>query len=174
MMKDDIEIEFLIPSQYNKYEKQLQEIFNENFFKNGGMLYSDDFLEKSHLILIAKKNKLLVAYMAISFDLENELDRKDETYTEEPELSNSLVIKHLVVKKEYRNLNIATKLMKKAKEYAKNNKIKNLYLWTTPDNTVALKFYQKNGFYQIGDYAPPNGIFQGLNNFHSMMMVLKI
>ena len=25
------------------------------------------------------------------------------------------------------------------------NKIKNLYLWTTPDNKVALKFYEKMG-----------------------------
>lgn len=173
-MKDNIEMEFLTPSQYKKYQTELLAIFNQNFFKNGGMLYSDDFLINSSAIVIAKKDKSIVAYMAISFDVENELDRKHEIYEEEPKLRNSLVIKHLVVKKEYRNLNIATKLIQNLKQYAINNKINHLYLWTTPDNTVALKFYQKKGFYKIGDYNPPNGTFQGLNDFHSIMMVYKI
>lgn len=39
------------------------------------MLYSDDFLVNSTAIIIAKKDTLIVAYMAISFDVENELDR---------------------------------------------------------------------------------------------------
>lgn len=173
-MKDNIEIEFLTPIQYKNYETELLEIFNENCFKNGGMLYSDDFLVNSDSIIIAKKDRLIVAYMAISFDVENELDRNYETYKEEPKLKNSLVIKHLVVKRIYRNLNIATKLIQNVKQYALNNKIHNLYLWTTPNNTIALKFYEKNGFYKMGDYNPPNGTFKGLSNFHSIMMVHKI
>ena len=173
-MKENIEIEFLAPSQYKKYQTQLLAIFNENFFKNGGMLYSDDFLIKSSVIVIAKNDKTIVAYMAISFDVENELDRRYEIYEEDPKLRDSLVIKHLVVKKEYRNLNIATRLIQKVKQYAINNEIHNLYLWTTPNNAIALKFYQKNGFYKMGDYNPPNGTFQGLNNFHSVMMVSRI
>ena len=39
------------------------------------MLYSDDFLVNSTAIIIAKKDTLIVAYMAFSFDVENELDR---------------------------------------------------------------------------------------------------
>jgi len=91
-MEDDINIEFLTPSQYKKYKIELLEIFNENFFKNGGMLYSDDFLIKSSIIVTARNDKsLLMAYMAISFDVENELDRRYEVYEEEPELENSFV-----------------------------------------------------------------------------------
>ncbi len=173
-MKNNIEVEFLMPNQYKKYKTELISIFNENFFRNGGMLYSDDFLVNSSFIIIAKSNSLIVAYMAISFDVENELDRKYEKYSEEPKLRNSLVIKHLVVKEQYRNLNIATKLIENLKQYAISNEIHSLYLWTTPDNKIALKFYQKNGFYKIGDYIPPDGAFQGLNNFHSIMMVSNI
>lgn len=174
-MEDDINTEFLTPSQYKKYKIELLEIFNENFFKNGGMLYSDDFLIKSSIIVTARNDKsLLMAYMAISFDVENELDRRYEVYEEEPELENSLVIKHLVVKKEYRNLNIATRLIQDIKQYAIKNGIHNLYLWTTPDNKIALDFYNKSGFCKMGEYNPPNGVFQELNNFHSIMMVCKI
>ena len=79
-----------------------------------------------------------------------------------------------MVKKEYRCLNIASELIENLKEYSKQNKIKKLYLWTTPDNKVALKFYEKMGFYKMGDYRPANGTFQGLNNFHSIMVVYKI
>ena len=173
-MEDNIKIECLTPSQYTEYETEILNIFNEDFFKNGEMLYSNDFLINSDSIVIAKMNQSVVAYMAITSNIEKELDREHEIYTEEPEIKDCLVIKHLVVKKEYRCLNIATELMEKLKEYSKQNKIKNLYLWTTPDNKVALKFYEKMGFYKMGDYRPANGTFQGLNNFHSIMMVYKI
>ena len=173
-MKDKVEIEYLTPNQYKKHEPELLTIFNENFFKNGGMLYSDDFLTNSDSIVIAKMNQSVVAYMAITSNIEKELDREHEIYTEEPEIKDCLVIKHLVIKKEYRYLNIATQLIENLKEYSKQNKIKNLYLWTTPDNKVALKFYEKMGFYKMGDYRPANGTFQGLDKFHSIMMVYKI
>ena len=173
-MEDNIKIEYLTPSQYAEYETEILNIFNENFFKNGGMLYSDDFLTNSDSIIIAKMNQSIVAYMAITSNIEKELDREHEIYTEEPEIRDSLVIKHLVVKKEYRGLNIATQLIENLREYSKKNRIKNLYLWTTPDNKVALKFYEKMGFYKMGDYRPANRTFQGLDNFHSIMMVYKM
>ena len=173
-MEDNIKIEYLKPIQYAEYKTEILDIFNENFFKNGGMLYSNDFLINSDSIIIAKMNQSVVAYMAITSNIEKELDREHEIYTEEPEIKNCLVIKHLVVKKEYRCLNIASELIENLKEYSKQNKIRNLYLWTTPDNKVALKFYEKMGFYKMGDYRPANGTFQGLNNFHSIMMVYKV
>lgn len=172
-MKNSIEIEYILPNQYKKYESELLAIFKENFFKNGGMLYSDDFLTNSDIIIIAKISKSVVAYMAITFNVEDELDRKYETYSEDPQINNSLVIKHLVVKKEFRHLNIATQLIQNLKEYSKRNKINNLYLWTTPDNIMAIKFYKKMGFYKMGDFRPENGTFQGLNKFHSIMMTYK-
>lgn len=53
---NNLEIEYLTPNQYKKYEIELLTIFKENFFKNGGMLYSDDFLINSDSIVIAKMN----------------------------------------------------------------------------------------------------------------------
>ena len=73
---DNLEIEYLTSNQYKKYEIELLTIFNENFFKNGGMLYSDDFLINSDSIVIAKMKQSVVAYMAITSNIEKELDRE--------------------------------------------------------------------------------------------------
>lgn len=73
---DNLEIEYLTSNQYKKYEIELLTIFNENFLKNGGMLYSDDFLINSDSIIIAKMNQSVVAYMAITSNIEKELDRE--------------------------------------------------------------------------------------------------
>lgn len=135
------------------------------------MLYSDDFLINSDFIIIAEINNKLVAYMAICKLTEKELDRKYEIYQEEPVLENSLLIKHLVVSEKYRRQHIATKLFEFLKSYAINNKIDNLYLWTTLDNNIALDLYKKQGFYKMGDFYPADGTFNGLNGFHSIMLV---
>lgn len=164
-------IEKIVKNDFIFYKTQLLKIFKENYFENGGMLYSDDFLTNSDYIFIVKQNNKIIAYMAISKLTEKELDRKFETYMEEPILENSILIKHLVVKKEYRRQKIATQLLKYIKEYSSKNGIKSIYLWTTPDNTIALNLYEKHKFYKIGDFNPTEDIFHGLKDFHSIMMV---
>lgn len=170
----DIEITLLHKNEFQIYDEELNQIFRENFFKNGGMLYSDDFMTNSDFIIVAKSSNKIIAYMAISKLTEKELDRKYETYQEEPIMNNSIVIKHLVVSKEYRKQKIATKLFEYIKKYAIDNSIHYLYLWTTLNNVIAINFYKKQGFYKMGDYYPKDGEFQGLSGFHSIMMVNKI
>ena len=168
-----IKIDILNKEQYESYSKEIINIFEENFFKNGGFLYSDNFMTTSDFIAIARMDDIIVGYMAVSTNIEEELDKKYDTYTEEIEF-NCLVIKHLVVSKKYRNMGVGTKLMDYIIRYAKYNSIKCLYLWTTPDNLVALNFYKNRGFYKIGDYRPAKYIFQGLETFHSIMMAKKL
>ena len=100
--------------------------------------------------------------------------RRYETYQEEPVLENSILIKHLVVSKQYRRQHIATKLFDYLNSFAIKNKIENLYLWTTLDNSIALDLYKKQGFYKMGDFYPDDGVFNGLNDFHSVMMYCHI
>lgn len=137
------------------------------------MLYSDDFFINSDFIIIAEMNNKVVAYMAICSLTEKELDRKYETYQEEPVLENSILIKHLVVSKQYRRQHIAIRLFDFLNSFAIKNKIENLYLWTTLDNSIALDLYKKQGFYKMGDFNPDDGVFNGLNDFHSIMMCSK-
>ena len=165
----DIKINIVNKNEFKTYQNEIEKIFEENFFKNGGMLYSNDFMINSDFMVVAKMQNKVVAYMAISKLTENELDRKYEIYQEEPIMQHSIVIKHLVVSQEHRRQKIATRLL----QYARNNKIRNLYLWTTPENLIAINFYEKQGFYKMGDYKPTDGEFQGLNGFHSIMMVYK-
>lgn len=158
----NIEISTLHRTEFKTYSNELEKIFKENFFKNGGMLYSDDFMTNSDFIVVAKVESKIVAYMAISKLTEKELDRKYEIYQEEPIMNNSILIKHLVVIKEYRKQKIATRLFEYIKKYAIKNKIFYMYLWTTLNNVIAIDFYNKQGFYKMGDYYPNDGEFQGL------------
>lgn len=160
---DILTICILSKSEFKMYEKELLKLFEENYFKNGGMLYSDDFLIDSDYIIVGKKEDEVVAYMAICNLTEKELDRKYETYEEEPILENSILIKHLAVSKEHRKQKIATKLLEHIKSHSIKNNVEYIYLWTTPDNTVAFNFYKKQGFYKMGDFNPDDGVWQGLN-----------
>lgn len=40
-------IEKIVKNDFIFYKTQLLKIFKENYFENGGMLYSDDFLTNS-------------------------------------------------------------------------------------------------------------------------------
>lgn len=62
--------------------------------------------------------------------------------------SDELNIDSVAVKKEFRNLGIATKLINKAEEYAKENKIQNLSLEVGYKNITAYLLYKKLGFEQ--------------------------
>lgn len=77
----DIEISILSPNEFGIYQDELKRIFEENFFKNGGMLYSDDFMTNSDFIVIAKMQNKIVAYMAIAKLTEKELDRNGQHQT---------------------------------------------------------------------------------------------
>lgn len=169
-----LKVKKLLKNEFKIYEKELMEIFKENHFKNGGMLYSDDFLINSDFIIVAEINEKIVGYMAIAKLTEEELDRKYEIYQEEPILENSILIKHLVVSEECRRQHIATKLFEYLKTYAISNKIEYLYLWTTLDNNIALDLYKKQDFYKMGDFYPADGTFNGLKDFHSIMMYCHI
>lgn len=73
-----LSISILLKSEFKLYEKQLIKLFEENYFKNGGMLYSDDFIINSDFILIVQVDNKIVAYMAVCNLKEKDLDRRYE------------------------------------------------------------------------------------------------
>ncbi|GEN48158.1 GNAT family N-acetyltransferase [Ligilactobacillus pobuzihii] len=65
---------------------------------------------------------------------------------------NALEIERIYVKKEYKHQRIGTKLFQKALDLAKSQQKNTLWLGVWENNPVALKFYSKLGFEQIGDH----------------------
>ncbi|MCK5177686.1 MAG: GNAT family N-acetyltransferase [Candidatus Aenigmarchaeota archaeon] len=52
----------------------------------------------------------------------------------------------MIVKKDYRQKGIASALIEKIKEFASENNIKKIWLWTQKELIGAIKCYEKNGF----------------------------
>jgi phosphinothricin acetyltransferase len=57
-----------------------------------------------------------------------------------------LWIEYIVTKKEHRRQGIATALMKKLKDHAKQHQIDSIYATINPDNTASTRLHQKLGF----------------------------
>ena len=62
------------------------------------------------------------------------------------QISDEINIVSIAVNKDYRNLGIATKLIKKLEEYAEDNNISNISLEVAYTNITAYLLYQKLGF----------------------------
>lgn len=65
-------------------------------------------------------------------------------------------ISFLCVDRDYRGKHMATKLVGKAIETAKNNKMKYVELYTHIDNIIPQKIYEKLGFYKIESFKKDN------------------
>jgi GNAT superfamily N-acetyltransferase len=59
---------------------------------------------------------------------------------------NTIRIGNMMIKKEYRNKGVASQLIDKIKEYAIENNVRKIWLWTQKELTSAIKFYEKKGF----------------------------
>ncbi len=57
-----------------------------------------------------------------------------------------LWIEYIITEKEHRQQGIATALLKKLKNYAKQHEIDSIYATINPDNTASIKLHRKLGF----------------------------
>ena len=64
---------------------------------------------------------------------------------------NSIHIFHVFVNRENRGKGYSKLLVDNALKYAKNNQIKKITLAVNKNNPVAIKLYQKYGFYLVGE-----------------------
>jgi GNAT superfamily N-acetyltransferase len=107
-----------------KPQKHLQEKALNEIIKNPNMA----------TILIAKKEGKIVAMINLLYTISTALGSK------------VALLEDMIVKEEYRDKNIGSKLITFAKEFAKENGCKRITLLTDNDNIKAHNFYQKNGF----------------------------
>jgi len=59
---------------------------------------------------------------------------------------NNIRLGYMMVKEEYRNQGVGSKLVKEIIIYARNNNVKKIWLWTQEDLKPAIKLYEKMGF----------------------------
>ena len=173
-MFNNNQIILLKKENYKEFKSDIDAIFEENYYKNGGMLYSTDFLENSEFILLYKENDAILAYMAITHFKKENIDREYEIYYEEPNTKNSLYIKQLCVKEKHRSKGIAKALFVYLKDYCAKNNIKFIYLWTTSNNDKAISLYEKQGFYKMGEFFDNKRFFKDVQDYHSIMLVCKL
>lgn len=64
----------------------------------------------------------------------------------EKTIPDSLEVERIYVKKEFKRQHVGSALMEQAIQIAQAKKVKQLWLGVWEKNTVALSFYQKNGF----------------------------
>jgi len=59
---------------------------------------------------------------------------------------NSIRLGNMMIKREYRNQGVASQLLNKIKEYALENNVRKIWLWTQAELINAINFYEKKGF----------------------------
>lgn len=93
--------------------------------------YLEELFKEKHCIFCAKEDENIVAYISLGKDGE---------------------IGFLAVTKKFQGKGIANYLLKKVISFAKEKKMKRLYLDVKEENTAAIKLYLKNDFVIVKKY----------------------
>ena len=94
------------------------------------------YKEKNNVIYVAKIENRIIGYIYCKIDsIENG-----------PTINLEAIIDGLYVEETYRHMGIATALMDSVKIWAKDNKVKLLFLNVLDGNKNAMNLYYKNGF----------------------------
>ena len=114
------------------------------------MFIDDDYLTNADKIVLVFIDNRVVGYASLS--KENIIpDEECEFYIE---LSpNNIKIKQIAITKSYQNKGIGTTLINFIKEYAKDNSIDYIYLYSFSLNDKAKDFYLKNNFVISGVWS---------------------
>lgn len=112
------------PKQFEREKQERREVTPARF----------NFYLKTGSSFAAEKNNEVIGYVA------------SQTISYMRGLDKILWIEYIVTKKELRRQGTATALLKKLKDYAKQNRIDSIYATINPDNRASIKLHQKLGF----------------------------
>lgn len=119
-------------------EKEYNDNIVDNFVVSNW--FSNIYLKNNKCLYIALIDNKIVGYIYVKvLELDSSNKNNKEAY-----------IDGLYVLEEYRNKNVASSLIKKAKEWCVNEDIENISLNVFINNMVARNLYYKEGFY---DYS---------------------
>lgn len=101
--------------------------------------YFSDLIE-NQFVIIAETGNSPIAYLAGSVYNDNSLSYYEGLTAE---------LNNMFVKEEYRKFGIGTKLVNSFLDWCKQNNAKRVFVTASAGNENTIKFYQKNGFYNI-------------------------
>lgn len=163
-----MKIEIINKNEFYKYKDIIDSIHLENAYPNG-YLIDDDYLTNADKIVLVFIDNRVVGYASLS--KENIIpDEECEFYIE---LSpNNIKIKQIAITKSYQNKGIGTTLINFIKEYAKDNSIDYIYLYSFSLNDKAKDFYLKNNFVISGVWSALE--YKGIKNPKSYFYSYKV
>lgn len=110
----------------------LDEIFEiSNCYFDWSKKQLEESLKNGNIFLVAEQGNEIVAFLLAE------------------DLIDSFNLLLIATKNEFKNKNIATKLMQKLEEIAKNKKIEKIWLEVRENNIPAINLYKKNDFKNI-------------------------
>ena len=153
-----MKIEVINKNEFYKYKDIIDSIHLENAYPNG-YLIDDDYLTNADKIVLVFIDNRVVCYASLS--------KEDITPDEECEFyielsPNNIKIKQIAITKSYQNKGIGTTLINFIKEYAKDNSIDYIYLYSFSLNDKAKDFYLKNNFVISGVWSALE--YKGIKN----------
>ena len=153
-----MKIEVINKNEFYKYKDIIDSIHLENAYPNG-YLIDDDYLTNADKIVLVFIDNRVVGYASLS--------KEDITPDEECEFyielsPNNIKIKQIAITKSYQNKGIGTTLINFIKEYAKDNSIDYIYLYSFSLNDKAKDFYLKNNFVISGVWSALE--YKGIKN----------
>lgn len=117
--------------EFEKYNKLLN--IEWTFGEKGTKYFSD--LIQNDFVYIAEGDNKFIGYLAGS------IHNRNVCFTEQ-----FAEIENMYIERDYRRVNIGTKLISKFKEYCEQNKVKYIKVSAWSENIEAIKFYEKNSF----------------------------
>ncbi len=122
--------------------KEISEVYNE-WLEFKGILPTGLISPETPEEILNDINKKVKTYLvAIDKDQIVGVCYIDESFIR----LKSIRLGKMIVKKDFRKKGIASALIKKIKEFAQENNIKKIWLWTQEELKDAIKCYEKNGF----------------------------
>ena len=163
-----MKIEIINKNEFYKYKDIIDSIHLENAYPNG-YLIDDDYLTNADKIVLVFIDNRVVGYASLS--------KEDITPDEECNFyielsSNNIKIKQIAITKSFQNKGIGTTLINYIKEYAKDNNIDYIYLYSFSLNDKAKDFYLKNNFVISGVWSALE--YKGIKNPKSYFYSYKV
>ena len=103
--------------------------------------------EKDSLFLLAQLHEKTAAYLKVNFG-------HAQTDLQDPE---AMEIQRLYVHPDYQNLKLGEQLIRQAITIAREQGLKYLWLGVWEKNLRAIRFYERQGFIQVGQHPFPFG-----------------
>ena len=163
-----MKIEVINKNDFYKYKDVIDSIHLENAYPNG-YLIDDDYLTNADKIVLVFIDNRVVGYASLS--------KEDITPDEECNFyielsSNNIKIKQIAITKSFQNKGIGTTLINYIKEYAKDNNIDYIYLYSFSLNEKGKNFYLKNNFVISGVWSSLE--YKGIKNPKSYFYSYKV